>query len=167
MSIESVMLSNHLILCRPLLPLPSIFPSIRVFSNESALGIRWPKNWSFSFSISPSNENSMLNTQTCVSLCVPYWLCFSGDPWLMNHFTRLGCGCHRLSATGHCTFPLVFPGLTLTLLLGDLCGIWRTERRGKSFYKRGIFLRNLPTIYFPRALWSNMRVTGHLCGYIN
>ena len=80
MSIESVMLSNHLILCRPLLPLPSIFPSIRVFSNESALGIRWPKNWSFSFSISPSNENSMLNTQTCVSLCVPYWLCFSGDP---------------------------------------------------------------------------------------
>ena len=49
--------SNHLILCRPLLFLPSIFPSIRVFSNESALCIRWPKYWSFSFSISPSNEN--------------------------------------------------------------------------------------------------------------
>ena len=56
MSIESVMPSNHLILCRPLL-LPSIFPSIRVFSNESALHIRWPKYWSFSFSISPSNEH--------------------------------------------------------------------------------------------------------------
>ena len=60
MSIESVMPSNHLILCRPLLLLPSIFPSIRVFSNESALHIRWPKYWRFSFSISPSNEHSEL-----------------------------------------------------------------------------------------------------------
>ena len=59
MFIESVMLSNHLIVCHPLLLLPSIFPSIRVFSNESALCIRWPKYWSFSFSfnISPSNEH--------------------------------------------------------------------------------------------------------------
>ena len=57
MSIESVMPSNHLILCRPLLLLPSIFPSIRAFSNESALRIRWPNYWSFSFSISPSNEH--------------------------------------------------------------------------------------------------------------
>ena len=57
MSIESVMPSNHLILCRPLLLLPSIFPSIRVFSNESVLRIRWPKYWSFSFNISPSNEH--------------------------------------------------------------------------------------------------------------
>ena len=52
--------SNHLILCRPLLLLPSIFPTIRVFSNESALHIRWPKDWSFSFNISPSNEHSEL-----------------------------------------------------------------------------------------------------------
>ena len=57
MSIKSVMPSNHLILCRPLLLLPSIFPSIRVFSNESVLHIRWPKYWSFSFSISLSNEH--------------------------------------------------------------------------------------------------------------
>ena len=56
-SIEWVMLSNHLILCRPLLLLPSIFRSIRVFSNESALHIGWPKYWSFSFNISPSNEH--------------------------------------------------------------------------------------------------------------
>ena len=56
MSIESVMPSNHLILCGSLLLLPSIFPSIRVFSNESALCIRWPKYWSFSFNIGPSNE---------------------------------------------------------------------------------------------------------------
>ena len=60
MSTESVMPSNHLILCRPLPLLPSIFPSIRVFSNESVLAIRWPKYWSFSFNISPSNEYSGL-----------------------------------------------------------------------------------------------------------
>ena len=60
MSAESVMPSNRLILCHPLLFLPSIFPTIRVFSNESVLRIRWPKDWSFSFSISPSNEYSML-----------------------------------------------------------------------------------------------------------
>ena len=57
MSIESVMPSNHLILCRPLLLLPSVFPSIRVFSNESALCIGWPKYWSISFKISPSKEH--------------------------------------------------------------------------------------------------------------
>ena len=60
MSIELVMPSNHLILCCPLLMLPSIFPSIRVFSNESILCIRWPKYWSVSFSVSPSNEYSGL-----------------------------------------------------------------------------------------------------------
>ena len=60
MSIELVMPSNHLIRCRPLLLLPSIFPSIRVFSSESVLHIRWPKYWSFNFSISPSNECSGL-----------------------------------------------------------------------------------------------------------
>ena len=60
MSIDLVMLSNHFILCRPLLLLPSIFPSIRVFSNESVLCIRWPKYWSFNFTISPSNKYSRL-----------------------------------------------------------------------------------------------------------
>ena len=62
MSIESVMPSNHFILCRPLLLLPSIFPSIRVFSYESVLCISWPKYWSFNFSISPSNEYSILTS---------------------------------------------------------------------------------------------------------
>ena len=57
MSVESVMPSNHLILCHPLLLLPSIFPNIRVFSNKSALHVRWPKYWSFSFNISPSSEH--------------------------------------------------------------------------------------------------------------
>ena len=60
MSTESVIISNHVILCHPLLLLPSIFPSIQVFSNETALPIRWPKNWNFSFSISLSNEYSGL-----------------------------------------------------------------------------------------------------------
>ena len=60
MSVESLMQSNHLILCHPLLPLPSIFPSIRVFSDESVIRITWPKYWSFNFSISPSNEYSGL-----------------------------------------------------------------------------------------------------------
>ena len=67
-SIESVMPSNQLILCLPLLLLPSIFPSLRVFSNEPALRMRWPKYWSFSFSISPSNEYSGL-----ISFRI-YWL---------------------------------------------------------------------------------------------
>ena len=62
MSIESVMPSNHLILCRPPLLLPSIFPSIRVFSSESVIHIRWPKYWSFGFSISPSNKYSGLTS---------------------------------------------------------------------------------------------------------
>ena len=62
MSIKSVMPSNHLILCRPLLLSPSIFPSIRVFSNKSVLCVRWPKYWSFSFSISPSSEHSGLTS---------------------------------------------------------------------------------------------------------
>ena len=68
MSIESVMPSNHLVLCNLLLLLPSIFPSIRVFSNESALLIRWPKYWSFSFNISPSNEHPGL-----ISFSMDWW----------------------------------------------------------------------------------------------
>ena len=67
-SIELVMLSNHLILCCPLLLLPSVFPSIRVFSNELALHIRWPEDWSFRFSISPSNEYSGLISSGLTSL---------------------------------------------------------------------------------------------------
>ena len=72
MSFESVMPSNHLILCRPLLLPPSIFPSIRVFSNESVLCTRWPKYWSFSFSISPSSEYSRL-ISTCHRCLVNNW----------------------------------------------------------------------------------------------
>ena len=76
-SFESVMLYNHLVRCCPLLLLPSIFPSIRVFSNESALRIRWPKCWSFSFSISPSNEYSGLISFSFQGTCF-VWLCSWG-----------------------------------------------------------------------------------------
>ena len=77
MSIESVMPSNHIILCRPLLLLPSIFRSIRVFSNESALRIRWPKYWSFSFNISPPNEHPGLWDSGILATIwsgLPWWL---------------------------------------------------------------------------------------------
>ena len=82
MSIESVMPSNHLILCCPLLLLPSIFPSIRVFSNESTLPIRWPKYWSFSFSISPSNEHPGLISFTI------YWLDLLADQGTLKNLLQ-------------------------------------------------------------------------------
>ena len=87
MSIVSMMPSNHLILCHPLLLLPSIFPSIRVFSNESARHIRWPKYWSFSFNISPSNAHPGL-----ISFKMD-WLDLLADQWtlkslLQNHSTK-------------------------------------------------------------------------------
>ena len=84
MSIESMMPSNHLILCWPLLHLPSIFPSIRVFSNESALRIRWPEYWSFLISISSSNEYSGVRPviqQTLSPVCWPWAVCWSESPF--------------------------------------------------------------------------------------
>ena len=77
---ESVMPSNHLILCRPLLLRPSVFPSIRVFSNESAFCIRWPKDWSFSFSISPSNEYAgSISFRMDICVRIAYSLCHSAQ----------------------------------------------------------------------------------------
>ena len=87
MSIESVMPSNHLILCCPFLLLPSVFPSIRVFSNESVLHIRWPKYWSFSFSISPSDEYSGL-----ISFRMDWLDLLAVQETLEN----TGVGCHAL-----------------------------------------------------------------------
>ena len=95
MSIESVMSSNHFILCRPLLLLPLIFPSIRVFSNESALRMSWPKDWSFSFSISPSNEHpglisfrmewlNLLAVQGTVKSLLQH---YSSKPSILRHST--------------------------------------------------------------------------------
>ena len=109
MSIESVMPSSHLILCRPLLLLPSIFPSIRVFTHESVLCIRWPKYWSFGFSISPSNEYSglisfrmdwlgrkMRSTQTLTRITVPinfqFWNYLPCCVQLYTHYWLNGLG---------------------------------------------------------------------------
>ena len=98
MSIESMMPSNRLILCRPLLFLPSIFPSIRVFSNESALHIRWPKYWSFSLNISPSNEHPglifeiilskmlsrVIHFSHCASLALSLWNVQKSLSWILR-----------------------------------------------------------------------------------
>ena len=108
MSIELVMPSNHLILCHPLLLLPSIFPNIRVFSNESALCIRWPKYWAFSFNISPSNEHPGLisfmdwldllavqgtlksllqhhSSKASILLCSAFFIVHLSHPYWKNH----------------------------------------------------------------------------------
>ena len=113
-SIESVMPSNHLILCRPLLLLPSIFPSIRVFSNESVLGIRWPKYWSLSFSISPSNEYSGL-----ISFRIDWFYLLSGQGTLKIHFQHHGL---KASILWHSAFfivqlshPYMITGKTIVL----------------------------------------------------
>jgi len=101
MSIESVMPSNHLILYHPLLLLPSIFPSIRVFSNESVFRIMWPKYWSFSFNISPSNEHPGL---TCFRMEWLDLLAVQGTPknLLQHHSSKasvLGCSAFFYSPT--------------------------------------------------------------------
>ena len=83
MSIESVMPSSHPILCRPLLLLPPIPPSIRVFSNESTLHMRWPKHWSFSFSISPSNEHPGL-----ISFRMDWWVSLTSQKKLFYYQIR-------------------------------------------------------------------------------
>ena len=99
MSIESVTSSNHLILCCLLLLLPSIFPSIRVFSNESALRIRWPKYWSFSFNISPSNEHPGL-----ISFRID-WLDLLAVQGTTDWF-QIGKGVHQGCILSPCLFNL-------------------------------------------------------------
>ena len=93
MSIESLMPSNHLILCRPLLPQPSIFPSIRIFPNESVLHIRWPKYWSFSFNFSPSNEYSGL-----ISFWI-YWLGLLAVQGILKSFLQHHSPKHQFFST--------------------------------------------------------------------
>ena len=114
MSIESVMPSNHLILCRPLLLLPSIFPSIRVFSNESALHIRWPKYWSFSFNISPSNEHPGL-----ISFRMDWFDIFAVQGTLKNllqhHSSKASILWHSAFLTVQLSHPYMTTGKVLAL----------------------------------------------------
>ena len=121
MSIESVMPSNHLILCCPLLLLPSIFPSIRVYLNELALCIRWPKYWSFSFSISPSNEYSGL-----ISFRIDwfYFLAVQGTlrSLLQHHSSKasiLQCSAFFMVQLSH---PYMTTGKTIALTRRTLTG---------------------------------------------
>ena len=114
LSIESVMPSNHLILCRSLLLPPSIFPSIRVFSNESVLHIRLPKYWSFSFSISPSNEYSGL-----ISLRMDLWglLEFHGTlkSLLQHHSSKASIPQHSVFFIFQLSHPYMTTGKTIAL----------------------------------------------------
>ena len=116
MSIESVMPSNHLILCHPLLLLPSVFPNIRVFSNESALYIRWQKYWRFSFSISPSKEYSGL---------ISLWIdCFdllavqqTLKCLLQHHDSKASIIQHSAFFMVHLSHPYMTTGKTITLTI--------------------------------------------------
>ena len=114
MFIESLMPSNHLILCHHLLLLLSIFPSIRVFSNESALCIRWPKDWSFSFKISPSNEHPGLisSRMDCLDLLAVQWTLKS---LLQHHSSKasiLWCSTFFIVQLSH---PYIITGKTIAL----------------------------------------------------
>ena len=114
MSIESVMPSNHLILCRPLLLLPSILPRIRVFTNESVLHIRWPKYWSFSFSLSPSNEYSGLIFFTIDWLNLP---AVQGTlkSLLQHHSSKASILCHSALFTVQLSHPYLTTRKTIAL----------------------------------------------------
>ena len=114
LSIESVMPSNYLILCHPLFLLPSIFPSIRVFSNESALHIRWPKYWSFSFNISPSNEHPGLISFRMDWLDL---LAVQGTlkSLLQHHSSKASILQHSASFTVQLSHPYMTRGKTIAL----------------------------------------------------
>jgi len=116
MSIQSVMPSNRLILCRPLLLLASIFPSIRVFCNESGLRIRWPKYWSFSFSINPSNEYSGL-----ISFRID-WFDFLAvqrtlKSLLQHHSSKASILLHSAFFKGQLSHPYITTGKTIALTI--------------------------------------------------
>ena len=113
MSIELVMPSNHLILCRPLILPPSIFPSIRVFSNESILHIRWPKYWSFSFTIGPSNEYSGL-----ISFTIDWFalLAVQGTlKSLLHHSSKTSILWHSAFFMVQLSYPYMTTGKTIAL----------------------------------------------------
>ena len=121
MSIKSVMPSNHFILCCPLLLLPSLFPSIKVFSNESAFCIRWPKYWSFSFSISPSNEDSGL-----ISFQIDWFdlLAVQGTlkSRLQHHSTKTSILCCSAFFMVQHSHPYMTTGKTIALTRWTLVG---------------------------------------------
>ena len=161
MSIESVMPSNHLILCHPLLLLPSIFPSIGVFSNELVLHIRWPKYWSFSFSISPSNEYSGPTSQFWTRILI-----FNlGDiKFLLGRpFRSITVLSHHINCNPK---DCMFISIRLTILLRS--SMWNHEYRLWIYHKlvvfdefqthfEGIFLDLLEVLH-NWVVWSRLLV---------
>ena len=141
MSIESVMPSNHLILCHPRLLLPSISPSIRVFSNKSALCIRWPKYWSFSFSISPSNEYSVLiyfRMDWLDLLAVQETL----KSLLQHHSSKASILWHSAFFMVQLSHPCMTPGKTIALTIWTFVNkvmsmLFNIEHCAKYFYVLG------------------------------
>ena len=121
MSIESAMPSNHLILCRPLLLLPSVFPDIRVFSSESVLRIRWPKYWSFSFSISSSNAYSVLISFRINWL---YLLAVQGTlkSLLQHHNSKSSILRHSVFCIVQLSHPYMTTGKIIALTRGTFVG---------------------------------------------
>ena len=121
MSIESVMPSSHLILCRPLLLLTSILPSIRVFSNESTLRIRWPKYWSFSFNISPSNVHP---GQTSLRMDLLDLLSVQGNfmSLLQHHISKASILRHSVFFTVQVLHPYMTTGKTIALIRWTFVG---------------------------------------------
>ena len=121
MSIELVVSSNHLILCCPLLLLSSVFPSIRVFSNEWALHIRWPKYWSFSFSISPSNEYSGL-----ISFRIDWFDLLAVQETLRSllqcHKLKTSVLCHSAFFIVQCSHPYMTTGKIIALTMRTFFG---------------------------------------------
>ena len=161
MSIVLVMLSNHLVLCHPLLLLPSIFPSIRVFSNESVLHIRWPKYWSFSFNISPSNEYSGL-----ISFRIDWFdlLSVQGTlkSLLQHHSSKASILRHSAFFTVQLSHPYVTTRKTVALT--------RRTFVGKVMSLLFNMLSSLVISFLPRSkclliswLWSQMRIS--LCSF--
>ena len=136
MSIESVMPSNHLILCRPLLLPPSIFPRIRVFSNESVLFIRWPIYWTFSFSISPSNEHpglisfrmdwlDLLAVQGTLKSLLQHYSSKASIHWCSAFFlVQLSYACMTTGKTSALT-KQTFVGKVMSLFFNMLWGAWQ------------------------------------------
>ena len=142
MSIESVMPSNHLILCHPLLLLPSIFPSIRVFSNESVLCIRWPEYWSFSFSISPSNDYSGLISFRIVCFNI---LAVQGTlKSLLQHYSSKAS---ILRCSAFFTVQLSHPYMTT----GKTIALTRRTLVGKVMYLLFNMLSRLVITFLPRS----------------
>ena len=154
MSIESVMPSNHLILCRPLILPPSIFPSIRVFSNESALHIRWPKYWSCSFNISPSNEHPGLISlrMDCLDLLEVQGTLKS----LLQHHSS------KASILRHSAFFTVqlSQGYMTT---GKAIALTRWTFDGKVIYLLFIMLSRLVITFLPRSKPFNFMAAVTIC----